>query len=524
MIIHLLKKDILRLRLLVTFYVLIIAVQFAWLCCADLSFNNSGLPSMSILLQNLLLFAIIKRLIHADPLVGTHSFWLTRPISPATLLKSKALFALLFLIVPRVGVELIGLAFNGSTAHDMALAVPLICMGQLSMIIGITVVAVVTRNFSQMILGTLASWVLAFLVALFFDLRMVSNNIENEMSQLIIVCLLIILAGGGVIIHQYLTRKTARSIAIAVIFAVITLVILETVSIDFFELTQVVNSDVSGLDLAAIQVKLSPTGGISRQGLLFSPSVDHLGLEFTLLGLPQQYRVAAEPPHFDLVLKNGQSLPVENEKGSRLSFGYITNRSLEFALGEFTIINHHFNQDNSQVSVTLGLNEPTYNKNLNQPLALFADVKFQILKYNITAVMPLEKGAGYDRDSTHLRITDLNLSSGGLEIILHKHGVNLGGKSRNTDEINEVYLLRNQKYHQAILLKNRYMLPYDNGLRLVNRTLIFDFQPDDNNNQIPKVTPEWLADAELVRLELMPVTSFKKHVEVKDFELKNHFL
>ena len=195
--------------------------------------------------------------------------------------------------------------------------------------------------------------------------------------------------------------------------------------------------------------------------------------------------------------------------------------SLEFALGDIPIINRSNSSDSYLMQ--LSIQEDTYNKNLNQLLTLSGDIELQILKYNITAVIPLQKGAGYDRDSTHLRITDLNQSNGGLEIILNERGVkNYGWKSTILRQQDAVYLLRNQKRNQAIIFKNNreFDLDFPNGSRIVNRTWSLAFEPDlGQGNQIPKITPEWLADAELVRLELMPVTSFTKHVEEKDFEL-----
>ena len=178
-------------------------------------------------LEMLLLSIIVPFVILGDPLVGTTGFWLTRPISRPTLLTSKALFAAAVIVLPAVLVEVVAFAANRMTPHYIALVVPDVILGKLTLILAVGAIAALTPNFGRFAIA--AATLVVVLVAQEFVagwMRFLSAKGPRAISLTrscdVAVCLWIIFGGGAVVVHQYLTRKTTRSIVAAAIVALAT--------------------------------------------------------------------------------------------------------------------------------------------------------------------------------------------------------------------------------------------------------------------------------------------------------------
>jgi ABC-type transport system involved in multi-copper enzyme maturation permease subunit len=127
LIIHLVKTDIRRSRALLLVWLLLLALQ-GMLGSFGMNTANPGSQMFTSMiaqlmpqLEMLLFFVFVAFVVLADPLVGTTGFWLTRPISRSTLLKSKALFAAVVLVLPAVIVEVAGFAVHRIALPDIAL-------------------------------------------------------------------------------------------------------------------------------------------------------------------------------------------------------------------------------------------------------------------------------------------------------------------------------------------------------------------------------------------------------------------
>src|ERR1700744_1256178 len=100
---HLAKTDIRRSRALLLAWLLLLALQGVLACLAPPNPGRERVVAMfsQMLpqLEMLLLFLFVPFVVLKDPLVGTTGFWLTRPISRSTLLRSKALFIAVALVL-----------------------------------------------------------------------------------------------------------------------------------------------------------------------------------------------------------------------------------------------------------------------------------------------------------------------------------------------------------------------------------------------------------------------------------------
>jgi len=87
-----------------------------------------------------------------------------------------------------------------------------------------------------------------------------------------------------------------------------------------------------------------------------------------------------------------------------------------------------------------------------------------------------------------------------------------------------VYVLRNKKRNEAVV-KDATTRTFLFGQlfgqsRLVNQAVRLSFAPEPNSKGLaPELTPEWLAAAELIRLDLTPVFEFSKPLVVEGFKM-----
>jgi hypothetical protein len=87
---------------------------------------------------------------------------------------------------------------------------------------------------------------------------------------------------------------------------------------------------------------------------------------------------------------------------------------------------------------------------------------------------------------------------------------------------NSLYVLRNTRRQEAVIEKWGITIPpvRAQDAPLLNRTLRIPFGPDPQRGVLtPDLTPAWLADAEVLRLELVPVCTFTKPLQPEKFKL-----
>ena len=169
---------------------------------------------LAVSLDLLLRAAIVSRLVHDDSTVGTTAFWLSRPVPAGRLLVSKAMLLLPAMVLPQIVVHLAvtyQLAGFPSTAPEVFLA-PVVSTAIFMML------AVLTPSLAGMaVLGGIMTGVILGGLLLLSWLGMplvgaggIVGGLTGEWPWLTALAVCV-----SVICHQYLTRRTKRSLAVA---------------------------------------------------------------------------------------------------------------------------------------------------------------------------------------------------------------------------------------------------------------------------------------------------------------------
>lgn len=540
---HVLKKDVRHSRVLLAVWLLLVVLQFVLIGSGASPGDRlmqalySTLSTLVPLFQALVLIVIIPHVVQDEPLVGTTAFWFTRPISRGALLESKTLFALVVLLIPPLIAEVIVLAANGATGHDIALAVPEIVMQQLALILDVAVLAVVTSNFGRFaVLGAVVVVAMILLqLAIFWTTlfwhpeNMLAGHYSLTQSRSVAGSALTILLAGALIAHQYLTRRTKRTVAGMFIALALVLATQTFWPWDFLTHPVVVANDPN---FNAAPIKVSLGGYVNSSDVMTmrgqGAPAKNISAQLDTEGAPKGYILEPKDVRPRLTLPDGRSIEVQ--KAQNTYFSRPNSEALEYALGGTPIVNasDYFNNINTSLFT---VDAETYQKYVDVPLKLSADIDFVASRYVLAAEMPLEKGARYDHGSEHDVITDVLHQPAGVDIVLRERALHLLFKSADepswqqavlgSDKI--VYLLLNKKRGEAVLQKQENNMNIDFGMgsqRLVNKPVRLSFGQSPNNGQVtPDLTPEWLADATLVRLELTPSATFSKELTVDAFKL-----
>jgi len=545
---HLLKKDIRRTRVMLSVWLVLVVLQCA-LIGAGINPGDrvkqaifTGIAVLVPLFQLLMLVVVIPLVVQEEPLVGTTAFWFTRPISRFALLKSKALFVLGVLVLPPLVAEIVVLAANGATLHDLFLAAPEIVLQQLAFIFEVAILAAVTANFGRFAVLGVVVLVAALLLRMgifWFGLLLHPENMMNQaqdfsltQSRSVVCALLTVLAGGAVIAHQYLTRNTMRTAAGAILVMAAFFTVQSCWPWDFLKPQEVTVCRDANFNAGAVKISLALDVTASDEMNIrgHGPSRKSIQSQIETPGVPKGYIVEVKSvnPHLN---SQPDGSPVEVSKAQTSYCGGEPDaEAIELALGGTPVVNGR-NYGRSYYSTPLfTIDADTYNKNAAQPFKFTADIDLVASRYVVTAEMPLVKGSRYDQGSEHVVVTDVLQQPDGLDLVLQQRKLNLlfAPRADQAPEMalnrrNVIYVLLNKKRREAVVQKQGDFGAFafhPSSTRLVNQPVRLSFGADPNRSQpTPDLTREWLADAVLERLELTRAASFSKQLVVDQFKL-----
>ena len=532
LITHLVKTDIRHSRVLLVVWLLLLALQSLPAVSGLMPGDRGSQVGFAMIaqftpeLEILLLFVLVPFVVQADPLAGTTAFWLTRPISRPTLLASKAVFVAVAILLPAVLVEVIVFSTNGMTLRDTALVVPEVILIWLTPIVTVAVLAAVTPNFGRYAIAGVALVVAILAVELVMSWM---QRYYTSASRTVAVSLWVIVGGGMVVAHQYLTRRTIRTVVAGAVVAAAVLPVQILWAWDF--LAPALPKSPPPFDASAVKIELN--GDIYVQEIITAsgegaPDKQIYG-NIDAAGLPGSYTVRAERIRPHLRLADGAALPVKEVTGMPLMI-QMHAEALESALGGIPVVNA------APLNYSTGLfivDADTYSKYGDQPLTFTADLNCLASKYSIGAEMAMAREARFDRGSHHLVIAGVLRQSDGVDLMVRERAPNLLFDRANRfaarrDYINlgpgyqSAYVLLNKKRNEAVLQKSAYsdsFTPFG-ASRLVNRLLRVSFGPEPQHNRLtPSLNDAWLADAELVRLDLVPVAEFPTQLVVEKMTL-----
>jgi hypothetical protein len=549
MTLHLFKKDLRHERVLLLVWLFLVALQCSLIGSSARPGDRvlQGLfETVSVvvpLFQLLLLMVIVPLLVQEEPLVGTTAFWFTRPLLRSSVMRAKALFAAMLILLPLLA-ELAMLAAHGVTLRDIGLAIPEIILSRLSFIIVLAMLAVMTPSIGRfaiagiilLVASTLLNMAIYVLPLLLHPeaAMAAARNFTLLKSRGLAEDVLIVFGGGAIIVHQYLTRKTARSLAIAGGVAVGVAAIMVFWSWDFLAPLPLPDFGQKA-DLAAIKISLKGTNSqeISPLRGVGEPQ-KNLNGTIEIIGLPDGVVATPTMVHPQLTLPDGNRVPTQDPT-SYLAFMMrpVRIEAVEYALGGVPIVNPGFRQD--LMTSLLRMDANVFRQYVGQPLKLTADIGLIASRYIVVGEMPLLRGARYDHGSEHAVITDVLRQGNGVEVVMQDRRMHLlfdrsAAATPSTafsiqNQHNEVDLLVNRRRNEAVLAKRNIgvdfglMFSFSGGAnRLVQQTLRFSFG-SEQFNLTPDLNEAWLADARFVRLQLIPVGEFSKQLIVEKFKL-----
>ena len=223
---HIVKKDLRALKWPLLLWLLLIVTKLGIgvaLLNADGREGVEWFAKMDALSKGLtafefISFVLVAALIQEDLLVGTTAFWMTRPISGARLLRAKLLsIGLVFGFMP-VLVTLPWWLGCGYGLREIAWAAAETVAAQaIAVLLGL-LWAVVTDGFARFLMWTLvmlfAIPTLTGTLAYYLTRGQPSPTSDLVTTRLTVGFILAVLGIAVVVVHQFLTRRTGRSIAV----------------------------------------------------------------------------------------------------------------------------------------------------------------------------------------------------------------------------------------------------------------------------------------------------------------------
>jgi hypothetical protein len=238
-----------------------------------------------------------------------------------------------------------------------------------------------------------------------------------------------------------------------------------------------------------------------------------------ITGVPPEYTLTIDEIDTKLFTASGEPVPT-------LSRGQVWNDfnrmsvfdAMNVALGGTTLFFNKGGTSKQPSGELFAVSDAIFAKYAGEPLRLDTQLRMSAFRYEITAAMPPKVGERYVSGSFLIVVADLSLEPDGVALLLHERWTELRlAPSYNLRSVD--FVLLNAKRGEAVLAEsngNEFIAA--NNLRF--RLLRLSFTPKDEGKRSPDIDEEWLAEAELLRLELRPVAEFMHELQDNDFRME----
>ena len=488
-----------------------------------------------------LLVLIVSQLVQRDSTVGSTAFWLSRPVSGRCLLAGKSLLLLLAVILPTLGVQFLLLLFNGVTLFDAFRSIPQIVVLQVLVLSALMMLAALTRNLQGMLVpGIIAVVGLAIVQYYTFRLFLLRARWDRSLddSAAIGFVLFLLAIAVTVVCHQYLTRRTKRSLVLASSLVPGLFLFLTLWPWNFWPAEAPVAVAILDPEQVAARVEVDSLR-IHRQPHREWEEWLVLSGDLAVDSLPAGLDAIPADISAEQLSASGEVLAHHRERSLHLYAGrspryrsyFDENLDLERAellarsLGGVKFLN--LDAPSWQRPLELfAIRREHYDHHAGTPTVYEAQVEFVVQRNRIETMRP-ELGVGYDRGSDHGRILALTgpinrPSDQGFSILLSESDHRLTLDAGKTIR----YLLVHPSRSEALLGRRNFFFPSTlatphpwsgivSMLRVNRRSL--DFLLPQGSPALPE---NWLQGAELVRIETTHLGVFSKTIRIEDFILE----
>lgn len=561
---YLFKKDLFRLKFVFIAWFFLIAAQIALAVFSD-KIMSEVLQAQLIVpvsarlinfLQCMMIMAIVPLIIQNDSLVGTTAFWFTRPISSKGLLITKSCLIFLVLIVVQLIAELIVLAVNGATSHYLLLAIPEVLIWDIAFIVPFFILASVTQKFSRyalagiivfaifvvfLIIWTLASMYLVKHLPYLYKLLCgnLTQSTSMELSGKVVRRIYIILAGLGIVTFQFLTRRTARTVILVVIAFIGIMLVMRFWKYDFLQQPTIANNTIASSTPLTIRMDANYVSIVEEPRFMKKDDrTKSVSSKMDITGLPAcEFAILQGITDANMIYPDGKSLKSKFFTNIQDTAAYSNEefmQPIQSALPDIKLLNPYKDFFFSKV---FSVDESEFHKYMDKKGEYTSKANFDIYQYKITSRIPVKIGAKSLFAAKQVLIYDIIKRPNAVSLIIDEKKINLifdtsVKKTSMTDiaqdmysDYDHIYLIVNAKRHEAFLpeasmnlfadVMEIYSMP-----RLKTSASKYDFTNLNNRNgTLPEIDDQWLADAELVRLDAQKIRKENINIKIPDFSI-----
>jgi tetratricopeptide (TPR) repeat protein len=488
----------------------------------------------------LLTAVMVPLLVHEEPLVGTTAAWLTRPLSRPMLLASKAFFMATVLVLPPLVAELSVLALNGARS-ELALAAAEILLIQCALAAAVAALAAVTPNFAHFITWAAVIWTVQALAAAALMVGRMAGNPESVWAwaepsafRSVQVATLVgtLVIGAAVVAHQYLTRRTRRSVVLGVAGIIAVTLLSMGWPPSPPGRPAAANEPGREVELTVEADSVLATDAFSLQALAQPKKTISARVECA--GAPPGTFCEVEDLTASLRFPDGAVIRVE--RPHRPSFPRLHTPSIQQALGGASVVNGGPSSGVSSLSPDLfEVDRAVYAERGRTPAVLEGSATVTLKRYRVTASLPLKRGASHADGVGQTTITDVLRGPGSCQVVLRQRSLRLllSGRSAPFPSVTAAffepvsYVLLNAQRRQAFVPE---MMPSFDFVRTLSQALpgaqrlSYDvrslaFTSESRFEPLAPLDDAWLDGASLVMLEAEAQGHSAARLLVPDFVL-----
>jgi len=361
-----------------------------------------------------------------------------------------------------------------------------------------------------------------------------------EASYTTAKCLYTIIIGGLLISYQFMTRRTSRT---AMLFVAAWIVMWTgTFFWDFDFLKESAAVEGSAIKVEGISLGFDP------QYLMVSDQLRYNKNDLREKSISTRNTVSGLPEGQFAILKGMYDAKMEYPDGSVLESDYISTlkrqgyynekfmHPIQKVLGNVKIVNP-FNEEFSYTEI-FSLDGANFHKYKDKAGTYSARAKLDIYKYDIVSEVSLGEGMKGVFGAEQVVVYDVLERDNAVSVIFHEKKINLLfdrrvkkvsrlDMSQNIySEYSHVYLLVNKERGEAFLPEatrsniNANAMDALGPMRVNTKAKMLDFTNVNSRNiALPKINKEWLAGAELVRMNAVLTGTADVDFRVENFSL-----